>query len=343
MSNLILRKYNGVEIPQRADGYMNATKMCQAGDKLFADFWRLRSTDEYVRALSKSMGIPIDALSESIVSGPNELRGTWVHKRLASRLAQWISPEFAVVVDGWVLDIAEGRIPGGMEEILSRDRAERRLQLENQARGSYNQMMENQAKLCAALSIIKEEELWRDIRGSNGEPVFDRFADYCEQIIGVKKSQANAKVQAGDIIRKLTDIPDDWKPKSIAALTLLAQIDEEERIEVLEQLADESNPPTAFNVKRAIHDIKAQRETEALEQVLDLPSEKPTTEEAQRHSSSGKIIIQFQVDEKLKEPLTACAKRRQMSVSTFVANLVFRELREASGIGEAPEFRDMPW
>lgn len=37
--------------------------------------------------------------------------GTWVHPRLASRLAQWVSAEFAVVVDGWVLDIISGNHP----------------------------------------------------------------------------------------------------------------------------------------------------------------------------------------------------------------------------------------
>ena len=323
MTSLIFREYNGIKIPQRADGYMNATKMCQAGDKLFADFWRLRPTEEYVRALSKSMGIPIDALSNSIVSGPNELRGTWVHKRLASRLAQWISPEFAVVVDGWVLDVVEGRIPDGMEEPLSSDRTERRLQLESQARGSYHQMIDSQARLCAALSVIREEDLWRDIQGSNGEPAFERFADYCEQIIGVKQSQAFAKARAGDVVRKLTGIPEEWKPKSGSALELLARVDEEQRIEVLEQLADESNPPTAFNIKRAIREIKAQNETEKASELHE-SSPIPIT---------SKVKIELLIDAELKDSLAYLAKTRQLSVSSFMANLAYRELRAAKLLG----------
>ena len=110
-STLILREYNGVGIPQRPDGYMNATKMCQAGGKLLGDWRRLKWVNEYLAATQRSMGIPIDQLVIVVDDGPNDLRGTWIHPRLASRLAQWISPEFAVIVDGWVIDIFEGRQP----------------------------------------------------------------------------------------------------------------------------------------------------------------------------------------------------------------------------------------
>lgn len=35
--------------------------------------------------------------------GHNDSRGTWVHKRVAIHLAQWICPEFAV----WVTDLVD--------------------------------------------------------------------------------------------------------------------------------------------------------------------------------------------------------------------------------------------
>ncbi|MBE7384422.1 MAG: KilA-N domain-containing protein [Leptolyngbya sp. SIO1E4] len=113
MSNptLTLREYNGIQIPQRPDGYINATKMCQAGEKLWGDFWRLKSTKEYLAALDSVMGIPITVAVTAIQGGDPRLQGTWIHPRLASRLAQWISPEFAVIVDGWVINIMEGKQP----------------------------------------------------------------------------------------------------------------------------------------------------------------------------------------------------------------------------------------
>lgn len=33
MSDLIIRDFNGHQIPQRADGYLNATAMCKANGK----------------------------------------------------------------------------------------------------------------------------------------------------------------------------------------------------------------------------------------------------------------------------------------------------------------------
>jgi hypothetical protein len=109
MSQLILgydhRDWNGRLIGRRAaDGYVNATAMCKANRRLWADYARQIRTAEYLRALSGSMGIPIDLLMQVIRTGPNDLRGTWVHPRLAVDLARWISPHFAVWMDGWILE-----------------------------------------------------------------------------------------------------------------------------------------------------------------------------------------------------------------------------------------------
>ena len=99
------RTWNGVDILRRPlDGYVNATAMCKAYGKLFADYWRLERTTQYAQALSRSMGNPIDPLIQAITTGPNDLRGTWIHPRIAVDLARWLHPEFAVMMDGWFLE-----------------------------------------------------------------------------------------------------------------------------------------------------------------------------------------------------------------------------------------------
>ena len=46
------RTWNGVDILRRPlDGYVNATAMCKAYGKLFADYWRLERTTQYAQAL----------------------------------------------------------------------------------------------------------------------------------------------------------------------------------------------------------------------------------------------------------------------------------------------------
>ena len=99
--NLILKNGESLEISIRKDGYINATQLCKAGNKLFGDYQRLKQTQEYLQALETNMGIPILNLITSNVGGKHE--GTYVHRKVAYHLAQWISPQFAVQVSN-VLD-----------------------------------------------------------------------------------------------------------------------------------------------------------------------------------------------------------------------------------------------
>ena len=109
---LVPHTHQGSLIHQRAeDGYINATAMCRAVGKQFNDYTRLKTTGEFLRALSGSTGIPVDQLIATIVTGPNEERGSWVHSQVAIHLAQWLSAEFAVKVTEWVYDWMLGRDP----------------------------------------------------------------------------------------------------------------------------------------------------------------------------------------------------------------------------------------
>ena len=66
------------------------------------------------------MGIPIDLLTHSIIRGPNDARGTWVHPQVAVNLAQWCSPKFAVQVSQWVVEWAiTGKNPMRSIPVLS--------------------------------------------------------------------------------------------------------------------------------------------------------------------------------------------------------------------------------
>ena len=104
-SQIEAREWNGHPIQRRQiDGYVNATAMCKAGGRRWNHYVTNDRTTEYLQALSGSAGIPADLLVTSIGTGPNHLRGTWIHPRLAVDLARWISPAFAVWMDGWFLE-----------------------------------------------------------------------------------------------------------------------------------------------------------------------------------------------------------------------------------------------
>ena len=122
------RTWNGVEIQRRpSDGFVNATATCRANRRDWFDYIRLARTKAYITALGEAMaaqnacaaavpGNPgtgigsIPGLIETIQGGPPHLQGTWIHPRLAVDLARWISPAFAVWMDGWFLESLTPRL-----------------------------------------------------------------------------------------------------------------------------------------------------------------------------------------------------------------------------------------
>jgi len=102
---LILREANGVSIRQRHDNYFDATAMCRAYGKLFANWRQLDGTQAFLEELALNIGIPIIELVQSRIGRDG---GTWVHERVAIKLADWCSPKFAVIVNGWIYDLMHG-------------------------------------------------------------------------------------------------------------------------------------------------------------------------------------------------------------------------------------------
>jgi hypothetical protein len=104
-TGIVVRTWNDAPISRRdSDGYADATAMCQANGREWKAYHRTDRTTDYITALADATGVAADQLVISTTTGPNHLRGTWIHPRLAVDLARWISPQFAVWMDGWFLD-----------------------------------------------------------------------------------------------------------------------------------------------------------------------------------------------------------------------------------------------
>jgi KilA-N domain len=102
-SDVITRSLNQVAVGQcTQDGYVNATAICQAANKEWSGYRRNQTTDEFLDALAGSLQICRDLLTQTVTTGMNEQRGTWVHPRVAIHLAMWCSPQFAIQVTGRV-------------------------------------------------------------------------------------------------------------------------------------------------------------------------------------------------------------------------------------------------
>jgi hypothetical protein len=104
----VLRQVNGVTIRQTEEGDFDATAMCRAWGKFFNNYQDNDETKKFVEQLSLKTGIPVIKL---VRSTPGRYGGSWVHWRVALDLAQWCSPEFKVMVNGWIAQIATGEVP----------------------------------------------------------------------------------------------------------------------------------------------------------------------------------------------------------------------------------------
>jgi len=117
MSDLISRSWNGTAIPRRvADGYINATAMCKANGKRWAKYRESDRCQTYLDALAETSEIRTFDLIES---RQGQGGGTWVHPQVAIDLARWISADFAVWMDGFMIDAFDN--PAKVVNELSRN------------------------------------------------------------------------------------------------------------------------------------------------------------------------------------------------------------------------------
>lgn len=110
---------NMVIIHRPEDNFINATQLCQAGNKKFYEWFRLETTKNIINTFCAEAGIPASANDAhfkhfiEINKGGNDKlnQGTWIHPDLAIQLAQWISPIFALQVSKWIRELlTQGKV-----------------------------------------------------------------------------------------------------------------------------------------------------------------------------------------------------------------------------------------
>src|SRR5215217_6398610 len=123
---------NLINIEIRPDGYVNATKLCQAMGKFWKHYNSNDKTKEFLAELSKVEKIPVETHSVGkpteysvdrvlVQIGTSKSQHTWVHPDVAIHLAQWASPRFGVAVSRLVRRYQTGQVT--TEESLAASRA----------------------------------------------------------------------------------------------------------------------------------------------------------------------------------------------------------------------------
>jgi len=107
--SIISHDVNGLIIGQQeGSGYINATRLTQAhrqstGQRRDVANWlNNKRVQETVSHLSVVTGIPVTGLYQVVQGGTPEKQGTWIHPKLATRFAMWLSDDFGLMVEEWV-------------------------------------------------------------------------------------------------------------------------------------------------------------------------------------------------------------------------------------------------
>ena len=111
---LVLQNNSEINIPVSKDGYVNCTKLCQAGNKRIDNWNRLKQSKELIEAYSKLPHFRGCLILRSI-EGKNG--GTYYPIDIAIQIAQWLSPSFALQVSRWTRELLLfGKVELGQEK-----------------------------------------------------------------------------------------------------------------------------------------------------------------------------------------------------------------------------------
>ena len=93
--NIIKYDFNGYVIDFNDDGWINTTNAAKRFNKEPAQWFRLPETIKYITALKSKYGnITYLKSKRGKYNG-----GTWIHPKLAVRLARWLSVDFEIWCD----------------------------------------------------------------------------------------------------------------------------------------------------------------------------------------------------------------------------------------------------
>lgn len=107
-SVIVSKSYNGyeVELTKNENGivYVNLTEVAKAfPNKNLTSIVNSQEIKEYCETLSKLKNFSLADLL--IVKRGGSDNGTWAHQKVALRVAQKLSPEFAIMVDTWIEEL----------------------------------------------------------------------------------------------------------------------------------------------------------------------------------------------------------------------------------------------
>lgn len=150
---------SGIVVESRAsDHFINATQLCKAGGKKFAQWMLLESTRELVATLKAELSSNVEILTfQKPLIETTKGRyggGSWIHPDLAVQLAQWISPAFALQVSRWIREL----FATGSVQVDSRKTDEELKRLSEETQNLRYQLQEKNCLIEEKNCLIEEHK-----------------------------------------------------------------------------------------------------------------------------------------------------------------------------------------
>ena len=92
--------YKGYLIEVGGDGYVNLTQMSKIEGKNVGNWSRLSSTKSYLGKIEALIEKPPLRVKRG---GTFDEQGTWGHYLAAMHLSRWLSDDFELAVDAWIM------------------------------------------------------------------------------------------------------------------------------------------------------------------------------------------------------------------------------------------------
>ena len=99
MAKLIPLEYQGIPIHANSDAWFNATDMAAMFDKRPIDWLKQVEVERYIDALCQKNEVTKNHFVKTVKGGNTAKQGTWLHRKLAVRFAQWLDMDFAIWCD----------------------------------------------------------------------------------------------------------------------------------------------------------------------------------------------------------------------------------------------------
>lgn len=140
-----------LSIPIREDGMINATILCKSGKTRFAKYTKNKQVQEFLSLFSLNEKLSMDKLIYKQKGGLNPC--SWVHRKIALHLAQWIYPNFSIKVVNWVDELL---VTGKVD--LAKESDPKEIEL------YYQKKLKEQEKVILRLSSENKEEKEKSIK-----------------------------------------------------------------------------------------------------------------------------------------------------------------------------------